>query len=83
MFSLFTAASSLLQMSSQPIRGGVNALSLGGKDVIAARAQDVAGSSILPLEVLIVLIGALLVSGFLLLLRESRIERNAARNKHH
>lgn len=83
MFSLFTAASSLLQMSSQPIWGGVNALSLGGKDVIAARAQDVAGSSILPLQVLIVLISALLVSGFLLLARESRIERKASRNKHH
>ena len=60
----------------------VTTLSLAGKDVVGAAASQAAQSSYLPLEVMLVILGSLLVSGFMLLLRESRIEkRNTSRGR--
>lgn len=56
----------------------VNSLALAGKDVVGAAASQAASSQHLPLEVTLVVLSGLLVSGFLLLLRESRIEKRQA-----
>ena len=73
MFSTIIQSGAAIKAATET--SSMNALSLGGKDFLSARAVEVAGSPVLPLEVVIVMIGALLVSGFALLLRETRIER--------
>lgn len=73
MFSTIIQSGAAIKAAAET--SSVNALSLGGKDFLSARAVEVAGSPVLPLEVVIVMIGGLLVSGFALLLRETRIER--------
>ncbi|MCH2456979.1 MAG: hypothetical protein MK186_02900 [Henriciella sp.] len=73
MFSTIIKSGAAIKAAAET--SSVNALSLGGKDFLSARAVEVTGSPVLPLEVVIVMIGGLLVSGFALLLRETRIER--------
>ncbi|WP_018147660.1 hypothetical protein [Henriciella marina] len=78
MIQFLATAASAIQSSGDKLTGSVTALSLGGKDVLSARALEATGSSVLPLEVVLILIGAMLVSGFALLLRETRIERKSS-----
>ena len=44
-------------------------------EAIAARAHETTAAGIFPLEVAFVVLGCLMVTGFLLMVRESRLER--------
>lgn len=68
-----------LQMAADGTRSAVNpaSLSAGGKDVVGTKAAEAVSSGVFPLEVAFILIGCLLVSGFVLLARESRLEKQA------
>ncbi|WP_084395603.1 hypothetical protein [Henriciella aquimarina] len=54
-----------------------SSLSTAGSDYLAAKANETIVSGVFPLGVAVVVLGCLIVSGFALLVRESRIERQS------
>ena len=79
-FALSTAASLILK-AAEGSQATVNTLSMAGKDVIGAQASAATEAGFLPIQVAFVVMGCLMVSGFVLLLRESRIEQRDSRRR--
>ncbi|WP_300393785.1 hypothetical protein [Henriciella sp.] len=50
-------------------------LSSSNTEIVSSRAQDAVQSGIFPMEVALVVLGCLMATGFLLMWRESQIER--------
>ena len=54
------------------------AILAANNDAMVVRASETLASSIFPMEVAIVVLGCFVVTGFILLMRESRIEKDGS-----
>ena len=66
---------SALSQTQAPVREQAMSVGKANTEVITGRASEATSVGIFPLEVALVVVGCLIVSGFLLLMRESRIEK--------
>ncbi|WP_084419634.1 hypothetical protein [Henriciella litoralis] len=64
-------ASTAVAARTEPV---VNSLSAGGKDVLSERMQNAILAGNFPVQTAFVVVGCLLISGFVLLVRETHIE---------
>ncbi|MEM5517953.1 hypothetical protein WNY37_13425 [Henriciella sp. AS95] len=73
---MMTLFSPLIQTaaSSSAAPGSQTALISSGQDIINAKAGQAINAGFFPLEVALVVLGCLMVTGVMLLMRESRIE---------
>jgi hypothetical protein len=77
--TLFSTTANVVFKATEHAEATVNSLSVAGKDVMAAQAQDTTQAGIMPLGVIIAILVGLLTSGFLLLLHESKVEKRKSR----
>lgn len=71
--------SAFIQMAADGTGSTIQQASLaaGGKDIAAARATEAVAAGYFPIEVACIVLGCLILTGFALLARESRIEKRA------
>ena len=74
MLHLVSLLGPFISAKGDAVERSVTNLSLAGKDVIGSAASQTANSPALPIEAMLAILAGLLLSAFVLLLRESRIE---------
>ncbi len=74
MLHLASLLGPFISAKGDAVEWSVTTLSLAGKDVIGSAASQTANSPVLPIEAMLAILAGLLLSAFVLLLRESRIE---------